>query len=145
MLTILGWCRSFIVLISLLTWNIWYLWLRKLNKLLLDKGKVLGWGFAWVLRLFSKIICLSMTLTATFWPLVPLTASLTLEKLPSPMVLTSWYLPIFFSNPIALLAKDTGSFEFMMMCVANCMLYHFAMTWIQFIGKWYCLKNIFRH
>lgn len=63
------------------------------------KDKRWGW-FAWCLRLFSMTICLSMILIATFSPVLPLRPSLTLENVPSPIVLPSLYFPMFFSDPI---------------------------------------------
>lgn len=61
--------------------------------------------FTWCSRLFFKTICLSMTLIATFSPLLLLKASLTLENVPSPMVLLSLYFPIFLGDTITLLVS----------------------------------------
>jgi hypothetical protein len=44
-----------------------------------------------------------MTLIATFSPLLLLKASLTLENVPSPMVLLTLYFPILFGDTITLL------------------------------------------
>lgn len=53
------------------------------------------------MRLFSMTMCLSMILMATYWPFSVFTANLTLAKVPSPIVLLSWYFPMLLATPIS--------------------------------------------
>lgn len=58
-------------------------------------------NFAWDLRLHSITMCLSMILTATYLLEVLSTPSLTLAKVPSPIVRPSLYFPMLLAaNPI---------------------------------------------